>query len=70
MVALVDTDKDFQAEREASGEGEIKDLGEGGAMNWQGARTDGKGKMEPVSLTSERRRPTLLGSGVLCPGQR
>ncbi|KAB1251102.1 hypothetical protein Cadr_000031384, partial [Camelus dromedarius] len=39
-------------------------------MNWQGARADGKGKMEPVGLTSERRRPTLLGSGVLCPGQR
>lgn len=47
-------------ERKASGEGEIKDLREGGGMNWQEARADGKYEVEPVDLVSERRRPILL----------
>lgn len=49
MVAVMGTNEDVQAEREASGEGEIKDLGEGGGMNWQGARADGKDQVEPVA---------------------
>lgn len=53
-------------EKEASVEGEMKDLGEGGGLNCQGARAEGKDEVEPVSLASEGRRPTLLGKGILC----
>ena len=63
------TNEDVQAERDTSGEGEIKDLGEGGGMNWRGARADGKDQVEPCGLASERRRPTFLDRGILCLGQ-
>lgn len=56
-------------ERKASREGEFKDLREGGGMNWQEARADGKYEVESVDLVSKRRRPILLGDGILCPGQ-
>lgn len=48
--------------------GRVKIWGEGGGMNWQEVRTDGKYEAEPVGLVSER-RPIVLADGNLCPWQ-